>query len=158
MGLQQIVQPTRPGPFFPGHMQLTPQTVDELQNAAGFGFDNGLHHQLATAVEHGDHGRFLVHVHADILDVATHAVASLRERSLARNGSLSLKVKCHSSAHLPIFSLILALHPAVLHSTRPLSHNALARKKANEKRKLATSPVYDNHRGTCSKFSVKCWP
>src|SRR6516225_9377417 len=68
-------------PFFPGHMQLAPQTVDELQNAAGFGFHNRLHHQLATAVQHGDHHRFLVHVHADILDVATHSVASLRERT-----------------------------------------------------------------------------
>src|SRR5579864_5629271 len=106
-------------------MQLTPQTVDELQNAAGFGLHDRLHHQLATAVQHGDHGRFLVHVPADILDVATHAVASLRERSFARNGSLSLKVKCHSSADLPIFSSDSCLHPAVLHSTRPLSHNAL---------------------------------
>src|SRR5437879_8494201 len=67
-------------------MQFTPQTVDKLQNAAGLGFDNGLHHQLATAVQHGDHGRFLVHVHADILDVATHSVASLGERSFALNG------------------------------------------------------------------------
>jgi hypothetical protein len=28
----------------------------------------------------------------------------LRERSFALNGALSLKVKCHSSADLPIFS------------------------------------------------------
>src|SRR5208337_1641167 len=62
-------------------MQLAPQTVDELQNAAGFGFHDRLHHQLATAIQHGAHGRFLVHVHADILDVATHSVASLRERT-----------------------------------------------------------------------------
>jgi hypothetical protein len=60
--------------------------VDKLQNAAGFGFDNRLHHQLATAVEDSDYHRFLVHVHADILDVATHAVVSLRERSFALNG------------------------------------------------------------------------
>ncbi len=38
VGLQQIVEPSRPGPFFPGHMQLAPQTVDKLQNATGFGF------------------------------------------------------------------------------------------------------------------------
>src|SRR5206468_13119321 len=67
-------------------MQLAPQTVDELQNAAGLGFHNRLHYQLATAVQHRDHGRFLVHVHADILDVATHSVASLGERSFASNG------------------------------------------------------------------------
>src|ERR1700730_1161591 len=107
-------------------MQLAPQTVDKLQNAAGFGFDNRLHDQLATAIEDSDPHRFLVHVHADILDVATHAVASLRERSFALNGALSLKVKCHSSAHLPIFSSdscpksrFTPLHPC------PLSHNAL---------------------------------
>jgi len=35
-------------------MQLAPQTVDELQNAAGFGFDNRLHYQLATAIEDSD--------------------------------------------------------------------------------------------------------
>jgi len=68
-------------------MQLAPQTVDKLQNAAGFHFDNRLHYQLATAVEHGDHSRFLVHVHADILDVATHSVASLREGSFASTES-----------------------------------------------------------------------
>jgi hypothetical protein len=61
--------------------------------------------------------RILVHVYADILDVATHAVASLRERSFALNGALSLKVKCHSSADLPIFSSDSCLHPALLHST-----------------------------------------
>jgi hypothetical protein len=49
-------------------------------------FHNRLHYQLATAVEHSDYHRFLVPVHADILDVATHAVASLRERSFALNG------------------------------------------------------------------------
>jgi hypothetical protein len=64
-------------------MQLAPQTVDKLQNAAGLGFHNGLHHQLPTTIAHGNHHRFLVHIHADILDVATHAVASLRERSFA---------------------------------------------------------------------------
>jgi hypothetical protein len=58
---------------------LSPQTVDELQNTAGFGFHDRLHHQLATAVQHRDHGRFLVYIHADILNVATHAVASLGE-------------------------------------------------------------------------------
>ena len=86
LGLQQIVEPSCPGPFFPGDTQLAPQTVDKLQNAAGFGFHDRLHDQLAIAVQHGDHGRFLVYVHADILDVATHLVASLGERSFASNG------------------------------------------------------------------------
>jgi hypothetical protein len=69
-------------------MQLAPQTVDDVQNAAGFRFHNRLHYQLATAIENSDHHRFLAHVHADILHVATHAVASLRERSFALNGAL----------------------------------------------------------------------
>src|SRR5580698_4386078 len=85
-------------------MQLAPQTVDKLQHATGFGFDDRFHHQLATAIEDGNHNGFLVHVHTDILDVATHAVASLRERSFALNGVFPSKVKCHSSADLPIFS------------------------------------------------------
>jgi len=48
-------------------MQLAPQTVDKLQDAAGFGFDNRLHDQLATAVEDRGHNRFVVHVHADTM-------------------------------------------------------------------------------------------
>ena len=56
---------------------------------------------------------------ANILDVATHSVASLRERSFASNGHLSLKVQCHSSADLPIFSSDSCLYPrATHHSTR----------------------------------------
>jgi len=50
-------------------MQLPPQTVEELQNAAGFGFDNGFHDQLSIAIQDGDHNRFLVHVHSDITTV-----------------------------------------------------------------------------------------
>jgi hypothetical protein len=55
LGLQQIIQPSRPGPFFLGHMQLAPQTVDELQHAARFRFHNQLHYQLATAIEDSDY-------------------------------------------------------------------------------------------------------
>src|ERR1700690_2271686 len=62
-------------------MQLALQTVDKLQNAAGFGFHNRLHDQLATAIEDSDHHRFLVYVHADILDVATHFSCLLGGRS-----------------------------------------------------------------------------
>src|SRR5207249_7283141 len=82
-------------------MQLAPQTVDKLQNAAGFGFDNRLHYQLATPIEDSDHHRFLVHVHADRLDVATHSVPSLRERSFALTES---SPQGQASADLPIFS------------------------------------------------------
>jgi hypothetical protein len=54
---QQIVQPGRPGSFFPGHMQLAPQTVEKPQNSAGSGFADGFHDQLATAIEDGDRAR-----------------------------------------------------------------------------------------------------
>jgi hypothetical protein len=43
--------------------QQRPLTVEELQNTAGFGFEDGLHDQLPTAIEDGDHNRFLGHVH-----------------------------------------------------------------------------------------------
>src|SRR6266436_1566805 len=36
MGLEQVVQPGRAGPFFKGHMQAAAQTVDKLQNRCGF--------------------------------------------------------------------------------------------------------------------------
>jgi hypothetical protein len=66
LGQQQIIQPACPSPLFPGHMQLAPETVDKLQKAAGFGFDDGFHHQLPAVIQDGDHNRFLVHVHSDI--------------------------------------------------------------------------------------------
>ena len=106
--LQQIVQPGRPGSFFPGHVQLAPQTVDKLQNAAGFGFDDGFHDQLPTAIQDGDDNRFLVYIHADILDVATHCSCLLGGKVIRVNAYLSLKVKCHSPADLPIPSCTLS--------------------------------------------------
>ena len=126
-GLQQIVEPSRPGPFFPGHMQLAPQTVDKLQNAAGFGFHNRLHHQLATAIEDSDHDRFLVHVHADILDVATHKVASLRERTSRSTESFPQGKVSFFSRFCLSSPLILALHPrAILHDLPTFNRAALS--------------------------------
>jgi hypothetical protein len=83
-------------------MQLAPQTVDELQNAAGFGFQDGFHDQLATAIQDRDHNRFPVHVHADILNVATHFRCLLGGKIIPVNADLSPKVKCHSPADLPM--------------------------------------------------------
>src|SRR5215470_9153521 len=80
-------------------MQLAPQTVEKLQDAAGFGFHYRLHDQLATAVEDRDHDRFLVHVHADILNVATHFSCLLGGKITPRQRSLSLKVQCLSTAN-----------------------------------------------------------
>ncbi len=50
------------------------QTKDEV-----LAFEDGFHDQLPTAIQDGDHNRFLVHVHADILDVATHFSCLLGE-------------------------------------------------------------------------------
>src|SRR5580704_8219714 len=83
-------------------MQLAPQTVEKLQNAAGFGFDDGFHDQFATAIEDGDHNRFLVHVHSDIFDLVTHFRCLLGGKIIRANAYLSPKVKCHSPADLPM--------------------------------------------------------
>src|SRR5450631_4272296 len=44
---------------------------------------------------------FLVHVHADILDLATHCSCLLGGKVIPANAYLSLKVTCHSPADLP---------------------------------------------------------
>jgi hypothetical protein len=59
-------------------LETNAATMDELQNAASFGFEDGFHDQLSTAIQDGDHYRFLVHVHADIIDVATLCSCLLR--------------------------------------------------------------------------------
>jgi hypothetical protein len=66
------------------------QNVNELQNAAGFGFQDGFHHQLPALIQDGDHNRLLVHVHADILDVATHRSCLLGGKIIRANACLSL--------------------------------------------------------------------
>src|ERR1017187_8716142 len=81
-------------------MQLAPETVEKLQNAAGFGFDHGLHHQLPALIQDGDHNGFLVHVHSDIFDVITHLSCLLGGKVIRANACLSLNVKCHASADL----------------------------------------------------------
>jgi hypothetical protein len=74
-------------------MQLATQTVEKLQNAASFGFDDGLHDQLPTGIQDRDHNRFLVHVHADILDVATHFRCLLGGKIIRPNAYLSSQGK-----------------------------------------------------------------
>src|SRR5437773_8355530 len=81
-------------------MQLAPQTVDKLQNAAGFGFDDGLHHQLPALIQDGDHKRFLVHVHSDIFDVVTHLSCLLGGRVFVLMLIFPLKVKMPFSSRL----------------------------------------------------------
>ena len=79
-------------------MQLAPQTVQELQNAAAFGFDAvsltsfPLSFRTATAIP--------VDVRPDILKIASHLRCLLGEKVIRINAYLSLKVKCHASADL----------------------------------------------------------
>src|SRR5262244_4169572 len=96
VGLEQIVEPSCPSPFFPGDMQFASQSVDKLQKAAGLGFDDRLHRKLATVIDNGDHDRFLVHVHSDIFDVTTHLSCLLGGKLTRANVCLSPKVKMPS--------------------------------------------------------------
>src|SRR6266853_579934 len=78
--------------------------MEKLENAAGFGFDDRLHHHLPALIPDGDHNRFLVHVHSDIFDVVTHLSCLLGGKLIRVHAGLSLKVKCHSPADLPMLS------------------------------------------------------
>jgi methionine synthase II (cobalamin-independent) len=50
-------------------MQLAPQTVDKLKNAAGLGFDNRFNHQLPTSIPHGDHVRECLEANAACVQI-----------------------------------------------------------------------------------------
>src|SRR5947209_10950306 len=76
--LQQVVQPSRPGPFFKGDVQAPAESLDKLENGAGLGFEDGFHHQLAGRIQDRDRDRFLVNIHADILR-AVHTGCSFLE-------------------------------------------------------------------------------
>src|ERR1700674_3816219 len=75
--------------------------MEKLQNTAGFGFEDGFHDQLPTAIQDGDHHCFLVHVHSDIFDLVTHLSCLLGGKVIRANACFPLKVKCHSPAILP---------------------------------------------------------
>src|SRR3984893_4765936 len=101
-------------------MQLAPYTVEELQNAAGFGFDDGLHHQLPALIQDGDHNGFLVHVHSDIFDVVTHLSCLLGGKVFLLTVIFPLKVKmpfssptclCPSAVPAPFTSAVTP-HPS----------------------------------------------
>jgi len=66
-------------------MQFALQSMNKLQNTAGFGFDDRLHHQMATGILHGDHNRFLVHVHSDIFNFTTHLSCLLGGKLIRAN-------------------------------------------------------------------------
>jgi hypothetical protein len=106
-------------------MQFAPQTANKLQQAAGFGFDNGFHHQIPVRIQNGGHRRVLVHVHADILNITTHVSCLLGGKLILANVYLSPRVK------LPWFSPALleaaVNHPESRRGQRQLSFTFLKR-------------------------------
>src|ERR1039457_1885131 len=76
VGFEHVIQPGRPRPFFQCDMQLSPQPMKEIEQSAGFGFNDRLHYQLPGPISNRNHNRFLVHVQPDILDIATPHVAT----------------------------------------------------------------------------------
>jgi len=48
---EHVIQPGRPGSFFQGHMQLSSRPMQEIDQSAGFGFDDRFHHQLSRAIQ-----------------------------------------------------------------------------------------------------------
>src|ERR1017187_3698283 len=116
-------------------MQLAPETVEKLQNAAGSGFDHRLHHQLPTLIQDGDHNGFLVHVHSDIFDVITHLSCLLGgESSFVPTLVFPLKVKCHFPADLPRLSPVVPSHRALvlLLSSAAVAERSPAQRSAAE--------------------------
>jgi hypothetical protein len=59
VGLQQVIQPGRPGLFLECDAQIPAQPVDELQNRARFGLDDAFHHYLANRVSHCNRNAFV---------------------------------------------------------------------------------------------------
>src|SRR5712692_4465382 len=98
--LQQVVQPSRPGPFFKGDVQAPAQSLDKLENGAGLGFDDGFHHQLARRIQDRDRDRFLVNIQADILCAIHRGCSFLKglRRTLqtySKRGALLYCVGCN---------------------------------------------------------------
>src|SRR5258707_14092474 len=77
--LQQVVQPSRPGAFFEGHVHISTQPVDELQKHARLSLYDAFHHEFSSSIHHCDRNTFLVHVHADIFS-NLHKGCSFLER------------------------------------------------------------------------------
>src|SRR5580704_2359592 len=91
VGLEHVVQPRRPSPFFQRHMQLSAQPMQEIEHSAGFVFHDRLHDQLPRTIYNRNRNRFLVNVQADILHIATqHAGYLLSEEPLPPRSSVIL--------------------------------------------------------------------
>ena len=64
MGLQQVIQPGRPGSFFEDDAQISAKPVDELQKGTRLGLDDALHHDFAEGVPHRYRSTFRIMPHA----------------------------------------------------------------------------------------------
>jgi hypothetical protein len=69
MGLEQVVQPGRAGSFFEGEMRAAAQPVNKLEDGCRFGFEDGLHHQLAGGIQNRSRDRCLMDVPPNIISV-----------------------------------------------------------------------------------------
>jgi hypothetical protein len=66
--VDQIVEPGRLGSFLEHDMQGSALALDQVEDRRSFGLDDCFRQNFPRAVEHGNHGHCLVHIHADILD------------------------------------------------------------------------------------------
>ncbi len=78
--------------------------MQEIEQSAGFGFDDRFHHQLAGAIANRNRNRFLVHVQTDILNIATQHAGYL----------LGGKVILQPEHFPPRLSVILLLEAAAM--------------------------------------------
>jgi hypothetical protein len=90
VGLQQVVQPGRPGSFLEGDVHLSTQPINKLQDYAGFGLDDTFHH-LTGRIPDRDRDAFLMYVHTDILTAAGHNRVCSFQDGLSDNQTLHQK-------------------------------------------------------------------
>src|SRR6202522_2137311 len=88
MGFQQVVQPGGRGSFFKGHLQISAQPIDKLQNHAGLGLDHAFHHNLSGSIPHRNRNTFLMHIHADIF--------SAGHKGRSSSGAVELALQTYS--------------------------------------------------------------
>jgi hypothetical protein len=81
MRLQQVVEPGSPGAFFKSDVQVSAQSIEKLQNHAGFRFDHTFHHDLAGSISDRNRNAFLVHIHTDIFSADHWGVPPLERLS-----------------------------------------------------------------------------
>jgi hypothetical protein len=55
-GFQEVVQPGGPGTFLKGHLHVSAQPIEKLQNGVRFRLDDTFHHDLAGSIPDRDLG------------------------------------------------------------------------------------------------------